>query len=53
MHEGEGVLMKIRSQGWGWVGMESCKTTKYTYQENSATLSLSSGFQVKIFTYAK
>ena len=31
----------------GWcAGMKSCKIGKYTYQENSATLILSSEFQI-------
>ena len=58
--KGDGVLGKFaRRVGGGGGGgggvnmMESCKTEKYTYQKNSATLSLSSEFQIKIFTYAE
>ena len=32
--------------------MENCKTEKYTYKENSATLSLSSDFQIEMFKLA-
>ena len=34
-------------------GMKSCKILKYTYQENSATLILSSEFQINFVTHAE
>ena len=53
MVDGGGDFPEKCMWGGGWCfgenvfsgGIEGCKTEKYTYQETSATLSLSSEFQ--------
>ena len=51
MHEGESIFGKNLFVGVGrGLGMENCKTEKYTYQENSTALSFGitlAGFPVK------